>query len=72
MTIILRERRKELIFRGLRWTDLKRLNKEEAGIILTRLFNGNTRQLLPKSNHYVLPIPDDALTGGTITQNIRD
>jgi len=72
MTIILQERRKELCFRGLRWTDLKRLNKEEAGIILTRSINGNTFQLLPKSNHYVFPIPDDALSGGTITPNIRD
>lgn len=72
MTIILRERRKELCFRGLRWADLKRLNKEEAAIVLTRSINGNTYQLLPKSNHYVFPIPDDALSGGTITPNIRD
>lgn len=72
MTIILRERRKELIFRGLRWADIKRLNKEEAGIVLTRLIEGQTIQLLPKNNRYILPLPDDALSGGTITQNIRD
>ena len=72
MTTILRERRKELVFRGLRWPDLKRLNKEEAGIVLTRYIDGRTIQLLPKSNRYILPVPDDALIGGTIKQNIRN
>lgn len=72
MAIILRERRKELVFRGLRWPDIKRLNKEEAGIILTRFIYGRTIQLLPKSNLYILPVPDDALIGGTIKQNIRN
>jgi starch-binding outer membrane protein, SusD/RagB family len=72
LSIVLRERRKELVFRGQRWPDLKRLNKEEAGIVLTRVINGQTFRLLPKSNHYILPIPDDALSGGKIVQNIRD
>lgn len=72
INIILRERRKELICRGLRWADLKRLNKEEAGIVLTRSIDGQTIRLYPKSNHYILPVPDDVLLGGTITQNIRD
>ena len=72
LDIITKERRKELVFRGLRWIDLRRLNKEEAGIILTRLVNGNRYTLLPVSNKYNLPIPPDALSGTSIVQNVRE
>jgi len=58
---ILAERRKELAFRALRWTDLRRLNKEGRNITLTRLINGSTYQLIPNSPDYVLPIPPDVL-----------
>jgi hypothetical protein len=56
---VLAERRKELAFRGLRWTDLKRLNKEGANIIVTRNLNGQVYTLAPNSNDYILPIPPD-------------
>lgn len=71
LQFILTERRKELIFRGLRWTDLRRLNKEEAEITLTRNINGAVFQLLPNDKRYVLLIPDDALEGSAIVQNLR-
>lgn len=58
---ILAERRKELPFRGLRWSDLRRLNKEGKNIVLTRLLNGNTYHLAPNSPLYTLPIPPDVL-----------
>lgn len=58
------ERRKELPFRGLRWPDLKRLNKEGASITLTRIVNGIKHTLAPNSNLYVLPIPPDAVRLG--------
>jgi hypothetical protein len=58
---ILVERRKELPFRGLRWMDLKRLNKGGANITLTRKLSG-VSPLLPNSNLYVLPIPPDVLS----------
>lgn len=61
LNIILRERRKEMPFRGVRWTDLKRLNKEGRNIVLTRKLNGITYTLQPGSNLYVLPIPPDVL-----------
>jgi starch-binding outer membrane protein, SusD/RagB family len=73
--LILRERRKELIFRGLRWPDIKRLNKEEAGIkiVPVRFLNGKYYPpLLPLSKNYVLPLPDDALRENIIMQNERD
>ncbi len=68
---ILTERRKELCFRGIRWSDLKRLNKEGANIILTRIINGTTYTLNPNSPLYVLPIPADELNQSGIQQNNR-
>jgi hypothetical protein len=71
LNIILTERRKELPFRGLRWTDLRRLNKEGANITLTRSLNGQSYQLNPNSPLYVLPIPPDVIQLSNIPQNNR-
>jgi hypothetical protein len=72
LTQILTERRKELIFRGLRWEDLKRLNKETAtSVTLTRTFNGQTYSLPPNSNLYVFPIAQDEIQASGIQQNPR-
>ena len=74
LDVILKERRKELVFRGLRWPDIKRLNKEEAmeKIVPRRFINGRSYQLPPSSNNYALPLPDDALREGVILQNERE
>lgn len=72
LSLILAERRKELPFRGLRWTDLRRLNKEGANITLTRELNGNTYTLFPNSPLYTLPIPLDVIQLGGIQPNIRE
>lgn len=66
------ERRKELIYRGLRWPDLRRYNKEGAGITLQRVVHGQPYQLLPGSRNYTLPIPANVLQGTAIEQNIRE
>lgn len=71
LKLIIEERKKELVFRGLRFTDLRRLNKEGADIWLTRLVNGKLYQLAPNDLRYTLPIPDDALAGSQIVQNPR-
>ncbi|MNX64087.1 SusD family protein [compost metagenome] len=69
---ILKERRKELLFRGLRWMDLRRLNKEpEYAVTLTRIVNGTTYTLPPNDPRYVYPIPPDEIAISGIEQNER-
>jgi hypothetical protein len=71
LTLVLTERQKELIRRGLRWSDLKRFNKEGANIILTRVLNGQTYTLPPNDPRYLFPIPNDEISYSGITQNPR-
>jgi starch-binding outer membrane protein, SusD/RagB family len=69
---ILVERRKELAFRGIRWSDLRRLNKEVGrAITLTRTIGGQTYTLPPNSNLYTLPIPPDVINDTHMQQNPR-
>jgi hypothetical protein len=71
LAVILGERRKELLFRGLRWMDIKRLNKEEANIILSRNIDGQNFILLPNDQRYALPIPEDVIAVSGMLQNPR-
>ncbi|QEC78859.1 RagB/SusD family nutrient uptake outer membrane protein [Mucilaginibacter ginsenosidivorax] len=69
---ILLERRKELLYRGLRWTDLRRLNKDSRfAITLTRNLNGVVYSLPPNDKRYALPIPDNEIQLSGIAQNVR-
>ena len=69
---ILQERRKELVFRGIRWNDLRRLNKEnQFATTLTRNINGQIYTLPPNDPRYVFPIPQDELLYNPVTQNQR-
>jgi len=69
LTLILKERRKELIFRNLRWMDIKRLNKEGANIVLKRVINGQTFTLAPNDNRYALALPADIIKMTGMPQN---
>ncbi|WP_437917917.1 RagB/SusD family nutrient uptake outer membrane protein [Sphingobacterium sp. LRF_L2] len=66
---ILEERRKELLLRGLRWIDIKRLNRLGAGIVLRRNINGEVLELLPNDNRYALPLPADIISLTGMQQN---
>lgn len=65
------ERRKELIFRGLRWTDLRRYNLEGDNITMTRIINGSPYTLPPNDLRWVLLLPTEAIALSTMQQNPR-
>lgn len=68
---ILEERRKELAFRGLRWTDLRRLNEEGAQISLKRKIN-DVEHILPANDlRWVALIPWEEIRTSNISQNPR-
>ncbi len=71
---VLKERRKELLMRGLRWADLKRLNLDSRfAKTLSRTVNGNAYSLLANDLSYTLLIPDEVIVNakGSIVQNQR-
>ena len=72
LALILSERRKELVFRGLRWTDLRRLNKDNRfALTLIRRVNGTVYSLPPNDPRYAWPIPDNEISTSGIQQNPR-
>ncbi len=68
---ILIERRKELPFSNVRWTDIRRLNKEGYNITLKRVINGQTYILPANDPRYIFPIPIDVIQFTGISQNNR-
>jgi tetratricopeptide (TPR) repeat protein len=72
LELVLKERRKSLFRRGIRWTDLKRLNLDPSNqITLVKILGGQTYTLPPNDLRYVFPIPDDEIRGSGIEQNPR-
>jgi hypothetical protein len=70
LKMALDERRKELCFRGKRWTDLKRLNLDPAyQKTLVRTINGKTYTLSPGDKRYALSIPLKVVQLSGIAQN---
>jgi hypothetical protein len=68
---ILTERRKELLYRCLRWPDIRRLNLEGANITLTRVINNITYSLPPNDSRSVMLIPQAEINLSGIAQNPR-
>lgn len=72
LLLILSERRKELIFRGRRWHDLKRFDKEQSLAKPLKRVLDETEYILPiNSPKWVWPIPPDVIERGGIEQNER-
>lgn len=72
LSTVLKERRKELLFRGIRWTDLRRLNRDpQFALSITRVVDHQTYTLPAGDQRYVLPIPDHIIQFSGIPQNNR-
>ncbi|KEQ30161.1 hypothetical protein N180_06425 [Pedobacter antarcticus 4BY] len=68
---VLEERRKELTMRSLRWSDIKRLNRDGYNITLTRTVGGQSFTLPPNDLRYAIAIPETVIEIGGIQQNPR-
>lgn len=69
---ILEERRKELLMRGLRWTDLRRLNKDSRfAKALVRSGGGINYSLPANDPRYTLLIPQAVINNSSLEQNKR-
>lgn len=72
LDLVLLERRKELVARGLRWTDLRRLNMDpRLAVTLERKTVGGIIRLSPGDARYTMPIPDTEIALSGIEQNPR-
>ncbi len=72
LRLVLTERRKQLLGRGIRWDDLRRLNTDQRfKVTLSRRVGGNDYSLGPGSPRYTYPIPDEEIRLGGLTQNER-
>jgi hypothetical protein len=72
LEIILAERRKELLFRTTRWSDLRRLNRESNfAVTLSRTINDTEYRLPAGDLRYAFPIPPQEIQNSGIEQNPR-
>lgn len=73
LAAVLKERRKELLFRGLRWTDLRRLNLDpETAQTLKREMEGKIYTIEPNSPNYIYPFPNNVIELAGLIQNKRN
>lgn len=71
LDIILKERRKELVMRGQRWTDLRRLNRDSRFAKTLQRNLDKVYELPPNDPRYVLLIPEEVIKNAGIPQNQR-
>lgn len=72
LSLVLKERQKELLFRGRRWSDIKRLNLDlRFQKTLRKVVGGKEYSLSPNSKKYAFRLPEPVVTIGKIPQNIR-
>jgi hypothetical protein len=67
---ILAERRKELLFRGARWSDLRRLKDDpQFSVTPVRILDGQRFELPPNSPRYALRLPLTVIERTNMPQN---
>lgn len=70
ISLILQERRRELVGKGITWMDLRRLNKELGRErTLSRFINGQHHTLEPGNKRYTMKMPMDEIGISGIEQN---
>jgi len=70
LSLILSERRKQLVGRGLRWSDLRRLNQDpQFAQTLKRTFSSQVYTLKPGDKRYLFRIPLDEIATHDMAQN---
>ncbi|ETZ19186.1 hypothetical protein N824_10620 [Pedobacter sp. V48] len=70
LSIVIVERRKELLGKHLRWRDLRRLNQEpQFAVTISRTVLGKVYELPPNDPRYTLKIPDDEILSSGMAQN---
>ena len=67
--IVIRERRKELVFRGVRWSDVRRYNTSGRDIVMERNIGGERFFLQKGSPRFTVPIPESVISISGIQQN---
>ena len=73
LALVLTERRKETLFRELRWSDLRRLNQDQRfAISLIRVLTEHVDTLPPLDDRYTYPIPENEIQLSGILQNQRN
>src|SRR5699024_12512921 len=66
---IFEERRKELVFRGLRWTDVRRYSFERS-FKITRVIKGEEKELKSDEiSSFVMKIPHQVIINNNLIQN---
>ncbi|WEK35604.1 MAG: RagB/SusD family nutrient uptake outer membrane protein [Candidatus Pseudobacter hemicellulosilyticus] len=69
---VIAERRKELVVRGTRWEDLRRLNKEPRyATAIVRQLGATRYELKPGDVKWTWPLPVEAIQNGGYEQNLR-
>ncbi|MEN2436490.1 RagB/SusD family nutrient uptake outer membrane protein [Weeksellaceae bacterium A-14] len=71
LTIIRKEREKEMPLRGIQWADIKRYNRDGANITMHRTVNGQSYELPPNDLRYAVAIPEEIIKIAGIPQNPR-
>lgn len=72
LPFVLKERRKQLFMRGVRWEDLRRLNSDPRfAMTLVRDIGDKRYELLPSDPKWVWPIPPNEIDLNGLEQNIR-
>jgi hypothetical protein len=71
LSIVLQERRKEMVFRGVRWFDLRRLNQETGRAVTIVRKLDQTYTMPPNDPRYTLLIPNEVIMTSGVPQNLR-